>query len=151
MNISEDNLKLCTECNSLKELKDFNKNNRKKDGLQSFCKICDAKNSRDYYAKNSEHHKNVTTKRKKKCILESKKFIYTYLLSHPCIDCGEKDPIVLEFDHIKGIKTGCISRLVHIGCSIKRIQREIDICVVRCANCHRRKTAKDFYWELQLE
>lgn len=65
--------------------------------------------------------------------------ILKYLEDHPCVDCGEADPIVLEFDH-RGEKLfeigGCINR----GYGVDRIMAEIAKCDVRCANCHRRKT-----------
>ena len=60
-----------------------------------------------------------------------------------CIDCGESDPIVLDFDHQLD-KKFCISR--YRGHGIKALEGEIAKCVVRCSNCHRRKTAKDFGW-----
>ncbi len=70
----------------------------------------------------------------------------TYLLDHPCVDCGEADVRVLDFDHIIGEKTAHVSSLVGRGASWQRIEKEMAKCVVRCANCHRRKTAIDFGW-----
>jgi hypothetical protein len=29
---------------------------------------------------------------------------------------------------------------------LNQVKNEIEKCDVRCANCHRRKTAKDFNW-----
>lgn len=70
--------------------------------------------------------------------------VFDYLSGHPCIDCGEADPVVLEFDHVSpNGKRGCVSVLAR-GCSRKALLAEIDKCVVRCANCHRRKTAREF-------
>jgi transcriptional regulator with XRE-family HTH domain len=63
------------------------------------------------------------------------------LRRHPCVDCGERDPIVLEFDHI-GPKRALVTRLAWDGRSIATIDAEIRECEVRCANCHRRMTAK---------
>ena len=74
-----------------------------------------------------------------------RQYLISYLTSHPCTDCGETDIIVLEFDHIESKEIG-ISKAVNRGWSLKKIQNEIAKCVVRCANCHRRKTAKDFNW-----
>jgi hypothetical protein len=69
-----------------------------------------------------------------------------YLREHPCVDCGESDIVVLDFDHVVGKKTANVSNLIQRGASWKRIESEIAKCVVRCANCHRRKTALDFRW-----
>lgn len=65
--------------------------------------------------------------------------ITDYLATHPCVDCGEADPIVLEFDH-RGDKRFEIGSAVKRGRGIKRIAEEMAKCDVRCANCHRRKT-----------
>lgn len=74
-----------------------------------------------------------------------RKYVLNYLVSHPCVDCGESDPVVLDFDHQKG-KIDNVSDLIKNRNSIELIAKEIDKCVIRCANCHRRKTAKDFGW-----
>lgn len=65
-------------------------------------------------------------------------FIYEYLRSHPCVDCGETDPIVLEFDHIspKGHRISLCSM------SLERLIAEVAKCKVRCANCHKRRHSK---------
>ena len=71
--------------------------------------------------------------------------IFDYYKTHQCIDCGENNPIVLEFDHRDGVeKIDNISRL--IDRSWDTIKKEIDKCDVRCANCHRIRTAKQQGW-----
>ena len=56
-----------------------------------------------------------------------------------CTDCGENNPIVLDFDHIKDKKYN-VSRMIHDGFSWRAIKKEIDKCEVVCANCHRIRT-----------
>jgi len=73
------------------------------------------------------------------------KYIWNYLLKNPCIDCGEKDPLVLDFDH-QNNKLHNISDLKRGSYSLKTILIEIQKCEVRCANCHRRKTARTNNW-----
>lgn len=55
-----------------------------------------------------------------------------------CIDCGERDPVVLEFDH-RLDKRACVLRLA-LRCSLAVLEQEIAKCDVRCANCHRLRT-----------
>lgn len=71
--------------------------------------------------------------------------IYNYLLVNPCADCGEKDPIVLEFDHLDPKnKNYNISNMMSY--SWEKIEKEIEKCQVVCANCHRRRTASTYNW-----
>jgi hypothetical protein len=63
--------------------------------------------------------------------------------SSGCKDCGESNPIVLDFDHLKDKKYN-ISRMIHDGFSWKAIKKEIEKCEVVCANCHRIRTHNRF-------
>ena len=73
------------------------------------------------------------------------------LQSHPCVDCGESDPVVLDFDHVRGNKTKEVTKFVRNGASLRRIFLEIDKCEERCANLNRRITAKRRQGERQDE
>lgn len=91
------------------------------------------------------HKKSVICKRCRK-VQDSDRnkrgraFIWEYLENHPCVDCGEQDPVVLEFDHVRGEKSYTITNMaLH---SLDNIEAEIAKCDVRCANCHRRVTSK---------
>jgi hypothetical protein len=64
--------------------------------------------------------------------------VYNYLLKHPCVDCGEPDPVVLEFDHVRGVKLFNIG--MSMGIARHRIEEEITKCDIRCTNCHLRRT-----------
>jgi 5-methylcytosine-specific restriction endonuclease McrA len=75
----------------------------------------------------------------------AREFLVEYLLQNPCVDCGEDDIVVLEFDHLDPSQ-----KLFTLGVgassgdySLKKIEEEIAKCAVRCANCHRKKTARD--------
>jgi hypothetical protein len=52
-----------------------------------------------------------------------------------CVECGETDPLVLQFDHVRGVK----SRNVTPTMSLDDLREEIEKCDVRCANCHTRR------------
>jgi len=66
-----------------------------------------------------------------------------YLSSHPCVDCGQSDPLVLDYDHITGTKARDVSQMIQAPVKWQKIAEEIKKCAVRCANCHRRRTFKD--------
>ena len=73
--------------------------------------------------------------------LRARMWVWGYLLEHPCVDCGETDIRVLEFDHRDPAeKAGDVGRMVNDRCGIDRIKTEVEKCDIRCANCHRRRS-----------
>lgn len=139
--------KYCGTCKLIKNKDEFNKNSLNKDGLNTICRECSKKRSKRYYAENPIKHKKEVSKRRKLVVHENRKQLINYLKTHPCIDCGETNVIVLEFDHRDDVKKDFnISESTNSGYSWNRIKNEIDKCDVRCANCHRIKTAKQFEW-----
>jgi hypothetical protein len=69
-------------------------------------------------------------------------YVRACLLAAGCIDCGERDPDVLEFDH-QGPKRSAVSVLAWNECGLDTLDHEMDGCDVRCASCHRRRTAME--------
>ena len=135
--------KQCSKCKEPKSISKFGKHSGKKDGLQSICKPC----QKLYYRENREHLYPLIKKRTKERSTIIRKFVWDYLSDHPCIDCGISDPIVLEFDHMdRSTKSFQIGKAMQDGYSIERLEGEIAKCVVRCSNCHRRRTAKQLGW-----
>jgi len=143
-------MKTCSNCKKDKPLSDFSIRNKKKGTPQSHCKLCCKKSNRKHYKEHvnlyKDRAKNFRIRRKK----ESYEYLRDYLKTHPCVDCGESDMVVLEFDHIRGKKFKAISKMITDTASIEDLTKEIKKCDVRCANCHRRKTAQtqEFYKSL---
>ena len=82
---------------------------------------------------------------------ETMDMVMEFLLKNPCVDCGESDPLVLTFDHVRGKKEGNVSNLVHQRRSWTIVKKEIDKCEVRCANCHTRKTSIQMnFWKINI-
>ncbi|MGE2688422.1 hypothetical protein [Mycolicibacterium pulveris] len=107
----------------------------------TYCPDCRREYNRDYYrrtpSKNSQRRAG-----KRRAIAAAKAYVRHHLLTHPCVDCGEDDPVVLEFDHVTGVKLRDVGSMARGGWNLAAIQSEIDKCEVRCANCHRRVTAR---------
>lgn len=140
-------MKICNSCKDGKNEKLFSKNSSKKDGLHGSCKECKSKHQRNWYKGASEVHKKNVKARNARNVEKNIKWVYNYLKTNPCVDCGESDPIVLEFDH-KRDKIKNISQLVGGNYSWENTLKEIEKCEVRCSNCHKRKTAKEQNWRI---
>ena len=63
-----------------------------------------------------------------------------YFSAHPCADCAETDPVVLEFDHLRDKTFTIGSKLTNYPW--EKILEEIEKCEVVCGNCHKRRTAR---------
>jgi len=131
-------MKKCSSCKEVKNTNLFYKNTKQKDKLNSYCKNCNKLWVRNRYLKNKGYYNN----KNKEVTKRNQLFVIAFLKQNPCVDCKENDIVVLDFDHL-GNKSGNISSMVSNRCSIETIKKEIEKCVVRCANCHRRKTAQE--------
>lgn len=97
---------------------------------------------RDYYQRRHSRIRQRMTAANKRHRNRNRQILQAYLQTHPCVDCGEKDPIVLEFDHVRGKKRNDVTTLANRGTSVAGLRFEVSKCEVRCANCHRRRTAE---------
>jgi hypothetical protein len=130
--------KQCRACLATKPLADFCKNRDKVFGVQDYCRICQHGMNARHYASSAKTRAAIRAFNKKAWAAR-RAFVTNYLAAHPCVDCGEADVVVLDFDHVRGEKVGVVSVLIRKG-SLSAIKAEIEKCEVRCANCHRRVT-----------
>ncbi len=96
-------------------------------------KIKEAK--KNYYLRNKEKVKQRTYEIRER----TRAWLFEYKSKLKCLKCSEDHISTLDFHH-KGDeeKNSTISRMVHNGYKIESILKEIDKCVVLCANCHRK-------------
>lgn len=80
-------------------------------------------------------------RRRTKVREEAREYILNHKLTHPCSQCGESDPVVLDFHHLKG-KGANIGKLIADAVSLERIKIEVSLCIVLCSNCHRKLPTK---------
>ena len=140
-------MKRCSKCKKEKSSEEFNFKNKDLKLRQCQCKECTRLLVKNHYNKNKQYYLKKAKKRNLEIKTNIVNYLQNYLSKKSCIDCGESDIAVLEFDHInRSTKFKAVSTLVRLGYPIKIIQAEINKCDVRCANCHRRKTSKDFKW-----
>jgi 5-methylcytosine-specific restriction endonuclease McrA len=137
--------KRCCMCDAIKPLEEFHRNRWASDGLQNRCKPCNVEVNKRWYREHPEVRELRMDEYARRRKREPAAQVYDYLLEHPCVDCGEADPVVLEFDHLRD-KVRSISALVTAKVPWAKIEAEIAKCEVVCANCHRRRTAARGGW-----
>jgi hypothetical protein len=130
--------KQCGRCGRSLPLAAFN---RLGEGHQHWCRDC----FREYFRARGDLHRRQSGSARKRRVARARAYVAAYLERHPCVDCGERDLRVLDFDHLGG-KQACVSELAAWGAPNARLEAEIARCAVRCANCHRRVTARRAGW-----
>jgi hypothetical protein len=130
----------CYRCGAIKPLEDFSWRRRAKGQRDSFCRPCRSAYGREHYEANRQRYIDQATESKRKLRLARTTYLIEYFETHPCVDCGETDPVVLEFDHLR-------DKAFAIGPALSQrrwqsILDEMEKCEVVCANCHRRRTAR---------
>lgn len=138
-------VKLCPVCGQVLPRASFSCPAKRPRG-NSYCFDCQRAYSRAHYRRNRQKHNVRRYLNQRKYAELNRTRLREYLSRQACVDCGESDPRVLEFDHVRGQKVGNISEMVGEGWAWRRIALEIEKCEMRCANCHRRKTAVERSW-----
>lgn len=140
-------MKVCIKCLKPQALSQFNYRNRKTGTRHNYCKTCSRADIKNHYERNKEYYIRKARTRNLATRQEIQNRLLDYLSNHACVDCGENDAVVLDFDHVdEAKKTASISDMLKNRRSWSRIELELNKCMVRCANCHRRRTAKQFTW-----
>jgi hypothetical protein len=134
----------CSRCRQEKPDQDFAWRRKAKGQRDSYCRPCRAEYKQEHYAKNKKRYLRQATARNRSILEERTDFLH-FFTTHPCIDCGETDPVVLEFDHL-GNKAFAISDGIR-GRKWESVLAEMEKCDVVCANCHRRRSmARGNFW-----
>jgi hypothetical protein len=137
---------ICVMCHEDKPAAEFAFRSLATGQLQSHCRKCHAAYRRQHYVRTKPIYIENERLRVRGHRERNRKLLVAYLLEHPCIDCGERDPVVLDFDH----RDPSLKRLEVTRLAARKpwqaVLNEIAKCDVRCANCHRRRTAEQFKW-----
>ncbi|MBA2347290.1 MAG: hypothetical protein H0V81_03270, partial [Solirubrobacterales bacterium] len=92
----------CGRCSEVLPVASFN---RYRDGLQHWCRECFKQYQRARQERNRMQVAAATARRRERAQAQ----VRAYLAERGCLDCGERDPVVLEFDHVKPGKVGTVS------------------------------------------
>jgi hypothetical protein len=137
--------RICTKCGTEKDIEQFPLRNQFTRRRQSSCVSCRSDMGKSWYERNKDYQKENARKHTTVHRDTIREYLWSYLLSHPCVSGGESDPVVLEFHHLHS-KDMAISEMVTRITSIDRLEEELKKTQVLCSNYHRRLTAKERGW-----
>ena len=128
--------KICSRCKKELSVENFFKQPDGKYGVTSKCRTCSAFLQKEYINNNRDKHRTTRRKYENKRNLQGKQKAIEYK-GGKCSVCGYAKCInALEFHHINpGEKGLSISSSGYKNW--KKIQAELDKCILVCANCHR--------------
>jgi hypothetical protein len=130
----------CARCKQTKPVTDFSWRRIAEGVRDTFCRPCRSAYGKEHYAANRQRYIDAEARRKRDRAQKRMRWLIEFFTSNPCVECGEQDPLVLEFDHLR-------DKCFNIGRELpdrnwESILAEIAKCDVVCANCHRRRTAR---------
>ena len=131
----------CRVCGDDKLLAEFPYRSMSAGTRHAICRSCQREASHDWYVRSrSPQARRVLGygTGRRSVFVEA---VRAYFDTHHCVDCGEDDPRVLDFDHRRD-KLADISTLVRRAATWNEVAAEVEKCEVRCANCHRRRTIR---------
>jgi hypothetical protein len=130
----------CSRCKQLRPTDGFNWRRKLAGQRDSYCRPCRAEYKQEHYAANRERYVSNAAKWQRDSRKKRLAYVLRFFKTHPCVDCGETDPRLLEFDHVADKSFNVSYGIRYLAWD--RVLAEIAKCEVRCGNCHRRKTAQ---------
>lgn len=125
--------KICTKCGRELPIDQFHWRDKSKGTRRAECKDCHTNYMKQRYAE-------------KQNIIEEQKS-----LQH-CAKCGESRGYLLDYHHLNpNEKDNTIARMTSNKYKIEDIQKEIQKCIVLCANCHREFHHFEKYKNMTIE
>lgn len=129
-------MKKCTNCLMEKDLSNFHKRTKSKDGLSSICRECRKTIDRNSYI-NSQSRREQIKCRRSSITKYNRRLLQRYKRICKCLICRETEPVALDLHHISPEEkdmhpSGMASY------STDNLRKEIRKCVVLCSNCHRK-------------
>ena len=124
----------CSVCQTQKPESDFFSNKKRKSGFDCYCKECRRIYSRKHYKMQTEYYENKNIRRKKK----TRAYVVDFRTGMKCARCGFDNPAALDFHHLDPTQKEFSISQAHVrGIGLERIKKEIEKCIILCANCHR--------------
>lgn len=137
----------CPKCGKLKPEEAFAESSVRATGRQYWCRACKRQYDLELY--HNDPQRKATIRRsnaRREKILAAR--LYDYLGKHPCVDCGERNPLKLELDAPPSkAKPVILAQSVRGGLTNwKVLEAKLRKYEVRCANCRRLRLRKQFGW-----
>lgn len=143
-------IKYCARCTINKEFTCFNKNKARKDGLCTYCRICESSYKKEYFLskpekwnakkiKNKNYNARADIKIKAAKLKKWRRLEIDKLKISGCSLCGYNKCIwALDFHHTdKTTKKFRIATALSELKDLELIKEEIKKCTLICSNCHR--------------
>jgi len=131
---------ICIICKEDKALDEFSWKNKNKEIKSRECKECHKKIRNIYYQNNKEKEKQRTSIVKKKY----RQWFKDLKMTFKCSKCSEDHISCLDFHHIDPKeKEFNLSQALNRGIGKEKLLKEIEKCIILCANCHRKEHYKE--------
>ena len=134
-------MKKCSRCDNEKEWPTEFARKYRKSGIKyaGYCRECQNRMQLRSVNKKKDEYLEKGKLHRERLYKSNMRLIMCYLIDNPCVDCGESNPLKLQFDHVRGKKLFTISHAIRHRKTII-IMEEIEKCETRCASCHQIKT-----------
>jgi hypothetical protein len=110
-------MKICVTCLQEKPDEEFNFKYKALGIRSKTCRECKKKQQRTWYVHHQDQENERVRRRRVKLREEAREYVWNYKATHPCEQCGESDPVVLDFHRVRG-KGANVGKLIQDGASL---------------------------------